>query len=49
MECLTEVQARAIALDDCVNLPQTLLSHLHQAQELIGIRSGQIQQIHPRL
>ncbi|QKD80974.1 Crp/Fnr family transcriptional regulator [Thermoleptolyngbya sichuanensis A183] len=42
LECLTEVQARAIALDDCVDLSQTLLSHLYQAQELVGIRSGQV-------
>ncbi len=42
LECLTDVQARAIALKDFVDWPQTLLSHLYQAQALINIRNGQV-------
>jgi CRP-like cAMP-binding protein len=42
MECLTDVQARVLHLNECERLNQILFSHLHQTQELLRIRSGQI-------
>lgn len=44
VECLTDVQARRLQPDECRNLNQILLSHLHQTQELLRIRSGLIYQ-----
>lgn len=42
MECLTDVQARVLHLNECDQLNQILFSHLHQTQELLRVRSGQI-------
>jgi CRP-like cAMP-binding protein len=42
MECLTDVQAQSLHLSECDQLDQILFSHLHQAQELLRVRSGQI-------
>ncbi|MEG4812652.1 Crp/Fnr family transcriptional regulator [Microcoleus sp. F8-D3] len=42
MECLTDVQARVLHLNECDRLNQILFSHLHQTQELLRVRSGQI-------
>jgi CRP-like cAMP-binding protein len=42
MECLAEVQVRALPSDGCWNLNQILLAHLRQTQELLRIRSGLI-------
>lgn len=43
-ECLTDVQVRSLPIDERWTMNQTLLSHLHQSQELLRIRSGQIHQ-----
>lgn len=42
MECLTDVQARVLYLNESDQLNQILFSHLHQTQELLRVRSGQI-------
>ncbi|MDZ8186733.1 MAG: Crp/Fnr family transcriptional regulator [Nostoc sp. ChiSLP02] len=39
MECLTKVGATVLALEECTQLTETLLSHIQQAQELMVIRS----------
>ncbi len=44
IECLTTVKAIALKLDDCWDLHRVMLSHIHQMQELVRIRHGQIQQ-----
>jgi CRP-like cAMP-binding protein len=44
IECLTNVEAAMLKPDECWNLNQIMLSHLHQTQELLRIRHGQIQQ-----
>lgn len=44
IECLTNVKAIALKLDDCWDLHRVMLSHIHQMQELVRIRHGQIQQ-----
>ncbi len=44
VECLTSVRVRSIPSDECANSSQLLLSHLHQTQALLQIRSGQIYQ-----
>jgi CRP-like cAMP-binding protein len=44
VECLTPVKVRSLRSDDCANSSQLLLSHLHQTQALLQIRSGQIYQ-----
>lgn len=41
-ECLTHVRVRAIQCRECGHLNQVLLSHLHQTQILLRLRSGQI-------
>ncbi|MGC8711585.1 MAG: Crp/Fnr family transcriptional regulator [Leptodesmis sp.] len=43
-ECLTDVRVRAIQCRECGHLNQVLLSHLHQTQTLLRLRSGQIHQ-----
>ncbi len=43
VECLTDVEVCVLQSDECRNLNQLLLSHLHQTQSLLRIRSGQIQ------
>jgi CRP-like cAMP-binding protein len=42
VECLTPVKVRLLLPEDCGNSSQLLLSHLHQTQALLQIRSGQI-------
>ncbi|NES93937.1 MAG: Crp/Fnr family transcriptional regulator [Desertifilum sp. SIO1I2] len=42
VECLTDVNARALPLSEIENLTQVMLAHLHQTQELLRIRHGQI-------
>ncbi|MFM7447616.1 MAG: Crp/Fnr family transcriptional regulator [Leptolyngbyaceae cyanobacterium] len=44
VECLTNVKARSIQPEECGHLNQVLLSHLHQTQVLLRLRSGQIHQ-----
>ena len=44
IECLTEVKAIALKPDDCWDLHQVMLSHIHQMQELLRVRHGLIQQ-----
>ncbi len=44
IECLTDVQVCALSLDECPDLYSILLSHLHQSQELLRMRTGQIPQ-----
>lgn len=44
IECLTEVRAIALKPDDCWDLHQVMLSHIHQMQELLRVRHGLIQQ-----
>jgi CRP-like cAMP-binding protein len=39
MECLTTVEATILAVDDWHQLTDTLLHHIHQAEELMLIRS----------
>ncbi|MBF2028218.1 MAG: Crp/Fnr family transcriptional regulator [Oscillatoriales cyanobacterium C42_A2020_001] len=43
IECLTDVMVHALQFDQC-GLNQVLLSHLHQTQTLLRLRSGQIYQ-----
>ncbi|MCU0565011.1 MAG: Crp/Fnr family transcriptional regulator [Oculatellaceae cyanobacterium Prado106] len=42
VECLAEVQARSLPTDQCRNLSHIVLSHLHQTQELLRVRSGSV-------
>ncbi len=44
IECLTKVKAIALRLDEFWDLPQVMLSHIHQMQELFRVRHGLIQQ-----
>ncbi|MGI0484208.1 Crp/Fnr family transcriptional regulator [Pantanalinema rosaneae CENA516] len=44
IECLTDVMVHALQFDQCSHLNQVLLSHLHQTQTLLRLRSGQIHQ-----
>lgn len=44
MECLTDVEVRSVNLEECGQLHQMLACHLHQTQELLRIRSGQVHQ-----
>lgn len=44
VECLTNVKVVSLKVDECYNLDLIMLSHIHQMQELIQVRSGQIQQ-----
>lgn len=44
VECLTDVEVCALQSYECWHLNQLLLSHLHQTQSLVRIRSGQIHQ-----
>ncbi len=44
IECLTEVSAITLKPDDCWDLHQVMLSHIHQMQELLRVRHGLIQQ-----
>ena len=44
IECLTKVKAIALKPDDCWDLHQVMLSHIHQMQELLRVRHGLIQQ-----
>ncbi|MCC5606968.1 Crp/Fnr family transcriptional regulator [Nostoc sp. CHAB 5834] len=39
MECLTKVEATVLPLEEWSQLTETLLTHVHQAQELMVIRS----------
>ena len=39
MECLTKVEAMVLPLEEWTQLTETLLTHIHQAQELMVIRS----------
>ncbi|MEH1871673.1 Crp/Fnr family transcriptional regulator [Nostoc sp.] len=39
MECLTKVEATVLSLEEWTQLTETLLTHIHQAQELMVIRS----------
>jgi CRP-like cAMP-binding protein len=43
-ECLMSVELRKLQPDECWNLNQLLLSHLHQTQALLQIRNGKIHQ-----
>jgi CRP-like cAMP-binding protein len=44
IECLTNVKAIALRLDEFWDLHQVMLSHIHQMQELFRVRHGLIQQ-----
>jgi len=44
IECLTDVTASAINLDECEWLDRVMLSHIQQMEELLRIRNGQVQQ-----
>lgn len=44
VECLTDVEIYSLLPSECWNLNQVMLSHIQQMQELLRIRSGQIQQ-----
>jgi CRP-like cAMP-binding protein len=44
VECLTDVRVRGLKLDESWDLSRILWSHLHQTQELLRIRSGQVYQ-----
>ena len=44
IECLTKVQAVLLSPDQCWNFQQVMRSHLHQMQELIRFRQGQVPQ-----
>lgn len=44
VECLTDVEIYSLLPSECWDLNQVMLSHIHQMQELLRIRSGQIQQ-----
>ncbi|KPQ34757.1 MAG: cAMP-binding protein [Phormidesmis priestleyi Ana] len=44
IECLTKVQAVLLSPEQCWNFQQVMRSHLHQMQELIRFRQGQIPQ-----
>lgn len=41
-KCLTDVRVRPLQPKECGHLNQVLLSHLHQTQILLRLRSGQI-------
>lgn len=43
IECLTAVEASPLKLGECWDLNGALMSHIHQMQELLRIRHGQIQ------
>ncbi|NJP10672.1 MAG: Crp/Fnr family transcriptional regulator [Leptolyngbyaceae cyanobacterium RU_5_1] len=42
IECLADVQVRCVLPNECWHLNQVMLSHIHQMQELLRMRSGQI-------
>jgi CRP-like cAMP-binding protein len=44
VECLTDVRVCTLQPKKCSHLDQVLLSHLHQTQTLLRLRSGQIHQ-----
>lgn len=44
IECLTNVKAIALKLDECWDLHRVMLSHIYQMQELLRVRHGQVQQ-----
>jgi CRP-like cAMP-binding protein len=44
IECLTAVTALAMAPNECRSLDRVMLKHIHQMEELLRIRSGQVQQ-----
>jgi CRP-like cAMP-binding protein len=44
VECLMDVKVQALHLQECGHLNQVLLSHLHQTQTFLRLRSGQIYQ-----
>jgi CRP-like cAMP-binding protein len=44
VECLEDVKVRELQFSECWELNQMLLSHLHQTQVLLRLRSGQIRQ-----
>ena len=44
IECLTDVKVIAIARSDYQFLDQVMLSHISQMEQLLRIRSGQVQQ-----
>jgi CRP-like cAMP-binding protein len=49
IECLTKVQAVPLSPEQCWNFQQVMRSHLHQMQELIRFRQGQVLQRLQRL
>jgi CRP-like cAMP-binding protein len=44
IECLTKVQAVPLNPEQCWNFQSVMRSHLHQMQELIRLRQGQVRQ-----
>lgn len=44
IECLMDVEAVSINSGQCWDLHRVMLSHIHQMQELLRIRHGQVQQ-----
>ncbi|MEM6354044.1 MAG: Crp/Fnr family transcriptional regulator [Cyanobacteria bacterium P01_D01_bin.14] len=44
LECLMDVEAVRLHLEQCQELPQVTMAHLHQMQALIRIRQGKIPQ-----
>lgn len=44
IECLTDVEAVSLTPDQCWDLNRVTLFHIHQLQEIIRIRQGQVQQ-----
>lgn len=44
IECLMDVEAVSIKPEQCWDLHRIMLSHIHQMQELLRIRNGQVQQ-----
>jgi CRP-like cAMP-binding protein len=44
VECLADVAVYSLLPSECWDLNQVMLSHIHQMQELLRIRSGPIQQ-----
>jgi CRP-like cAMP-binding protein len=44
VECLVDVKARPLEWGQCEYLNQVMLSHIHQMQSLLQIRSGQVPQ-----
>ncbi len=44
VECLSDVEVYRVEFDQCFDIKAVMLSHIHQAQEFVRIRNGNIHQ-----